>query len=143
MQHSRRTFWWDTLVENSCGTIFWDTLVGLLCGTVLWDTFASTLLFCLMGHSRRTLLLETPVEHSLLWKTLVGYSRATLLWCATDYIQRCHTKRRGHRQSSRSRTKRRIYTSMLSFTTWHGLTQTHFPPRPLKTAWHSDITDVL
>ena len=25
---------------------------------------------------------------------------------------------------------------------WHGAAQTHFPPRPRKAAWHSDITDV-
>ena len=35
---------------------------------------------------------------------------------------------------------RRVYTSRLSFPQWHGLTQTHFPPRSRKTAWHSDIT---
>ena len=33
--------------------------------------------------------------------------------------------------------------SMCSFPQWHGLTQAHFPPRPHKTAWHSDITNVI
>ena len=32
---------------------------------------------------------------------------------------------------------RRVYTS------WHGATQTHFPARPRKSAWHCDITDVI
>ena len=31
---------------------------------------------------------------------------------------------------------------MFSSTHWRGLTQTHFPPQPRKTARHSDITDV-
>ena len=35
---------------------------------------------------------------------------------------------------------RRAYTSRLSFPQWHGLTQTHLPPRSCNTAWHSDIT---
>ena len=35
---------------------------------------------------------------------------------------------------------RRVYTGRLSFPQWHRLTQTHFPPRSRKTAWHSDIT---
>ena len=26
---------------------------------------------------------------------------------------------------------------------WHGATQTHFPPRPRKYAWHCDIANVL
>ena len=54
-----------------------------------------------------------------------------------------NTKPRGHHQSSRSPASRQIYTSMCSFPQWHGLTQAHFPPRPRKTAWHSDITDVI
>ena len=30
-----------------------------------------------------------------------------------------------------------------SFPKWHGLAQTHFPPRTCKHAWHSDITNVI
>ena len=33
--------------------------------------------------------------------------------------------------------------SMRSFPQWPGLTQAHFPPRPRKTAWRSDITNVI
>ena len=30
---------------------------------------------------------------------------------------------------------------MFSFPQWHGLTQTHFPPWPRKTAWHGNLTN--
>ena len=38
---------------------------------------------------------------------------------------------------------KRIYTSMFRAPQWHGATQTRFPPRPRKSAWHCDITDVI
>ena len=38
---------------------------------------------------------------------------------------------------------RRIYTCILPVPQWHGDTQKHFPPRPRKSAWHSDIADIL
>ena len=46
-----------------------------------------------------------------------------------------------YRQSSRSPATRRVYTSMFRAPQWHGATQTHFPPRPRKSAWHCDITN--
>ena len=33
--------------------------------------------------------------------------------------------------------------SMRSFPQWHGLKQARFPPRPRKTAWRSDITNII
>ena len=48
-----------------------------------------------------------------------------------------------YRQSSRSPAKRRVYTSMFPAPQWHGAAQTHFPPRPRKSAWHCDITNVF
>ena len=48
-----------------------------------------------------------------------------------------------YRQSSRSPATRRVYTSMFRAPQWHGATQTHFPPRPRKSAWHCNITDVI
>ena len=48
-----------------------------------------------------------------------------------------------YHQSSRSPATRRVYASMFRAPQWHGATQTHFPPRPRKSAWHSDITDVI
>ena len=30
---------------------------------------------------------------------------------------------------------------MFPFPQWHGVAQKHFPPRPCKTAWHSNVTD--
>ena len=48
-----------------------------------------------------------------------------------------------HRQTSRSPATRRVYTSVFRAPRWHGATQTHFPPRPRKSAWHCDITDVI
>ena len=48
-----------------------------------------------------------------------------------------------YRQSSHSPATRRVYTSMFRAPQWHGATQTHFPPRPRKSAWHCDITDVI
>ena len=48
-----------------------------------------------------------------------------------------------YRQSSRPPATRRVYTSMFRAPQWHGVTQTHFPPRPRKSAWHCDITDVI
>ena len=48
-----------------------------------------------------------------------------------------------YRQSSRSPATRRVSTSMFRAPQWHGATQTHFPPRPRKSAWHLDITDVI
>ena len=32
---------------------------------------------------------------------------------------------------------------MLRAPQWHGASQTHFPPRPRKSAWHCDITNVI
>ena len=49
----------------------------------------------------------------------------------------------GTPKPSRSPATRRIYTSILSFPQWRGLTQTHFPPRQRKTAWHINITNVM
>ena len=46
-------------------------------------------------------------------------------------------------QSSRSPATSRIYASMFRAPQWHGATQTHFPPRPRKSAWRCDITDVI
>ena len=46
-----------------------------------------------------------------------------------------------YRQSSRSPATRRVYNSMFRAPQWHGATQTHFPPRPRKSAWHCDITN--
>ena len=48
-----------------------------------------------------------------------------------------------YRQSSRSPATRRVYTSMFRAPQWHGATQRHFPPRPRKSAWHCDITNVI
>ena len=48
-----------------------------------------------------------------------------------------------YRQSSRSAATRRVYASMFRAPQWHGATQTHFPPRPRKSAWHCDITNVI
>ena len=48
-----------------------------------------------------------------------------------------------YRQSSRSPATHRVYASMFRPPQWHGATQTHFPSRPRKSAWHCDITDVI
>ena len=48
-----------------------------------------------------------------------------------------------YRQSSRSPATRRVYTSMFRSPQWHGAAQTHFPPRPSKSAWRCDITNVI
>ena len=48
-----------------------------------------------------------------------------------------------YRQSSRSPATRRVYASVFCAPKWHGATQTHFPPRPRKSAWRCDITDVI
>ena len=69
---------------------------------------------------------------TLLWDTLVvGHSYGTLLW--DTLVGR----------SCRSPATRRIYTSMFRAPRWHGASQTRFPPRPRKSAWHCDITDVI
>ena len=44
---------------------------------------------------------------------------------------------------TRSPATRRVYASMFRAPQWHGDTQTHFPPRPRKSQWHCDITNVL
>ena len=41
-----------------------------------------------------------------------------------------------HHQSDRSPATRRVYGSMFRAPQWHGATQTHFPPRPCKSAGH-------
>ena len=43
----------------------------------------------------------------------------------------------------RSPATRRVYTSMLRPPQRDGATQTHFPPRPRKSTWHCDITNVI
>ena len=45
--------------------------------------------------------------------------------------------------NSRSPATRRVYTSMFRAPPWHGAAQTHFPPRPRKSAWHCDVTNVI
>ena len=47
-----------------------------------------------------------------------------------------------YRQWSHSSATRRVYASMFRAPHWHGATQTHFPPRPRKSQWHCDITNV-
>ena len=106
---------------HSCGTLLWDTLAGDSCASLLRDT--------LVGNSCGTLLWDTLVGHSccgtfLLWDALLGHSCGTLL-------------------SRRLPATRRVYTSMFRAPQWHGASQTHFPPMPLKSAWRCDITDVI
>ena len=48
-----------------------------------------------------------------------------------------------YRQSSRSPAARRVYTSMFRARQWHGVTRTHFPPRPRKSAWRCDIANAI
>ena len=48
-----------------------------------------------------------------------------------------------YHHSSRSPATRRVYTSMFRAPQWHGATQTHFPPRPRKSKWRCDITNVI
>ena len=47
-----------------------------------------------------------------------------------------------YHKSSRSPATRRVYASLFRAPQWHGATQTHFPPRPRKSQWHCDITNV-
>ena len=49
----------------------------------------------------------------------------------------------GYHQSSRSPATRRVYSSVFRAPQWHGATQTYFPPRTRKSAWHRDIADVI
>ena len=114
---------WDTLVGHSCRTLwtlFRDTLVAHSCRTLLWVT--------LTGNSCRKLLWDTLVGHSyrtLLWDTLLEHFCGTLLLLTGDML------------------RLQVYTSMFRAPQWHGATQTHFPPRPRKSAWHCDITNVI
>ena len=38
---------------------------------------------------------------------------------------------------------RRDYASLSRAFQWHGATQTHFPPRPRKSQWHCNITNIV
>ena len=49
----------------------------------------------------------------------------------------------GYHQASRSPATRLVYTSMFRAPQWHGAMPTHCPPRPRKSAWHCDITNVI
>ena len=48
-----------------------------------------------------------------------------------------------YRQSSRSPVTPRVSASVFRAPQWYGSTQTHFPSRPFKSAWHCDSTDVI
>ena len=48
-----------------------------------------------------------------------------------------------YRQSSRSPATRRVYANIFRAPQWHGATQTYFPPRPRKSTWHCNITDII
>ena len=48
-----------------------------------------------------------------------------------------------YRHSSRSPATRRVYASMFRAPHWHGAAHTYCPPRPRKSAWHRDVTDVI
>ena len=63
--------------------------------------------------------------------------------CGTTLVvgHSCGTPLLGH--SCRSPATCRVYTSMFRAPQWHGATETHFPPRPRKSAWHCDITNVI
>ena len=54
----------------------------------------------------------------------------------------CNNRER-YRKSSRSPATRRVYISVFRVPQWHGATETHFPPRPRKSAWYYDITNVI
>ena len=75
-----------------------------------------------------------------MWVTLVGSSCGALFWVCPHTGSNPITR---YRQSSRSPATRRVYASMFRAPQWHGATQTHFPPRPRKSQWHCDITDVI
>ena len=61
--------------------------------------------------------------HSLVWKTLAGYSCVTLLLGATD--------------------SRRFCIGALSLPQWHRHMEMHFSPKPRKTAWRIDIANII
>ena len=54
-----------------------------------------------------------------------------------------HTLKANAHDTPNSPATRRVYASMFRAPQWHGATQTHFPPRPRKSQWHCDITNVL
>ena len=51
------------------------------------------------------------------------------------------TKHHGHRQSSRFPATRHVYAHMLFVSQCRGATQTHFPQRPRKSIWLSNVAD--
>ena len=71
----------------------------------------------------------TPACFALFPHTVCPHTRS-------NHITRC-------RQSSCLPATRRVYTSMFRASQWQGATQTHFPPRPRKSARRSDIANVI
>ena len=163
------TLFWDTLARHSCRTLLWFTLAGHSYRKLLWDTLmghSETLLLrdtltghsCgTVGHSCRSLatcrvytsMFRAPQWHGASQTHFPPRARKSTWPCdITDVIPphgRHILEKRitGYHQSSRSPATRRLYTSMFRAPQWHGATQTHFPPRPRKSAWHCDITNVI
>ena len=124
---TQHTFREGTL-EGHSGTLLWKTLVGHSCRTLL------------VGDALVQILWVTQSEHScgiLSCNTLVVRHRLDLIRCNNVTPNLADTVPNPAPQAT-ERLHHRV-----SLAHGHGLTRTHFPPKPRKTAWRSDITDVI
>ena len=141
---------WDSLVGHSCGSLLWVTLVGSSCEALLWDALDTTNHPAHQRHAAFTPACFALPSGTAPRKRTFHQGRANPNGTATSRTSRRHTvcpdTRSKHvtryHKSSRSPATRRVYASMFRAPQWHGATQTHFPPRPRKSQWHCNITNV-
>ena len=141
-------------MRHSCGTLLSDILVGHSCGALFGDILDTT---NHPAHQRHAAV--TPACFALRSGTAPrkrtfhqGRANPNGQWhCDITNVASPHCLPRHYRskhvtryhKSSRSPATRRVYVSLFRAPQRHGATQTHSPPRPRKSQWHCNITNVM
>ena len=115
---------WDTLVGH-CRTLLWITLVESSSGPLFWDTLDTA------NHPAHQ-------RHA-------AFTPACFALTSGTAPQSAHTLEANisHDTTNHPAHQRRAAFMPACFAQWHGATQTHFPPRPRKSAWRCDIANVI
>ena len=147
----------DTLVGHSCGSLLWDTLVGHSYGTLLWGT--------LVGRSCRILFWVTLVGSSKLLRGTLDATNHPAHQRHAAFTPACfalpsgaaprkRTFHQGRANPNGAATSRPYHTipQIIPLTSdtprlhqpvsRSPVARRHFPPRPCKSQWHCNITNV-
>ena len=128
---------WVTLVGSSCGALF--------CGTLDTANHPAHQRHAAFTPAYFALPSGTAPRKCTFHQGRANPNRTTSRTSRRHTV--CPDTRSKHvtryRKSSRSPATRRGEASLFRAPQWHGATQTHFPPRPRKSQWHCNITNVV